>query len=93
MTTISYRAQIFREGASYVALCPDLNNSSFGDTPEEARDSLQQAVEAFLEGCGMLGTSDAIPAESDSLRVCGTGDLERSSGEKAALAMLFLDTV
>ena len=69
MTTINYRAEIFREGDLYVARCPDLDVSSFGDTLEEARDSLQEAVEAFLEGCELLGTLDEVLAESGLSKV------------------------
>ena len=93
MTTISYRTEIFREGDVYVARCPDLDVSSFGDTVDEARDSLQEAVEALLEGCEKLGTMDAVLAESGYSKVNGTWGLERPTAEKAALAMLFLDAV
>ena len=72
MTKINYRAEFIREGDLYVARCPDLDVSSFGDTLDEARDSLQEAVEAFLEGCEMLGTLDEILAESDNLGVATT---------------------
>ena len=93
MTTINYRAEIFREGDLYVAQCPDLDVSSFGDTVDEARDSLQEAIEAFLEGCEMLGTLDAVLAESGFSKVNETWDLERPTAEKAALAMPFVDNV
>ena len=93
MTTISYRAEIFREDDLYVARCPDLDVSSFGNTLEEARDSLQEAIEAFLEGCEMLGTLDAVMAESSYSKVDEMWDLDRPTAEKAALAMLFVDTI
>ena len=38
-----------REGAGYVALCPELDVASQGDTVEEARRNLTEAVELFLE--------------------------------------------
>lgn len=60
---VVYRAEIFKEGDQYVGLSPDLNVSSFGDTPQEATDSLQEAVEAFLEGCELLGTWGEVLAE------------------------------
>jgi len=45
---IVYRAEFFREGDLYVGPVPELNISSFGLTSEEARNSLQEAVEAFI---------------------------------------------
>jgi predicted RNase H-like HicB family nuclease len=42
-------AIIEREGDGYVALCPELDVASQGDTIEDARKNLQEAVELFLE--------------------------------------------
>lgn len=42
-------AIIEREGDGYVALCPELDVASQGDTIEAARTNLQEAVELFLE--------------------------------------------
>ena len=42
-------AIIEREGDSYVALCPELDVASQGNTIESARNNLQEAVELFLE--------------------------------------------
>jgi|HubBroStandDraft_6_1064221.scaffolds.fasta_scaffold655033_2 predicted RNase H-like HicB family nuclease len=42
-------AIIEREGNGYVALCPELDVASQGDTIESARNNLQEAVELFLE--------------------------------------------
>ena len=42
-------AIIEREGDGYVALCPELDIASQGDTVAEARANLQEAVELFLE--------------------------------------------
>ena len=64
MLKVVYRAEIFKEGDLYVGLSPDLNVSSFGDTSQEATDSLQEAVEAFLEGCEELGTLEEVLVES-----------------------------
>ena len=40
---------IEREGTGYVSLCPELDIASQGDTIEEARDSLREALELFFE--------------------------------------------
>ena len=42
-------AFIEREGDGYVALCPDLDIASQGDTIEQARANLAEAVQLFIE--------------------------------------------
>jgi len=42
-------AIIEREGTGYVALCPELDVASQGDSVEQARTNLQEAAELFLE--------------------------------------------
>ena len=42
-------AIIEREGQGYVSLCPELDIASQGDTIEEARKNLQEALELFFE--------------------------------------------
>ena len=42
-------AVIEREGNGYVATCPELDIVSQGDTVEEARQNLLEAVEGFFE--------------------------------------------
>jgi predicted RNase H-like HicB family nuclease len=41
--------QIDREGDGYVSLCPELGVASEGDTIEQARANLIEAVELFFE--------------------------------------------
>ena len=64
MLRVHYRAEVFKEDEVHVGLCPELNVSSFGDTPQDARDSLQEAVELFLEGCESMGTLEEVLGES-----------------------------
>jgi len=47
--TRQFTAVIEREGDGYVALCPDLDVASQGDTVEEARKNLIEAIELLLE--------------------------------------------
>ena len=61
---IVYCAEFFKEGDLYVGLAPELDVSSFGETLEEARRSLQEAVEAFAEACQTMGTFDEVMEES-----------------------------
>jgi predicted RNase H-like HicB family nuclease len=42
-------AIIEREGAGFVSLCPELDIASQGDSVEQARDNLQEALELFFE--------------------------------------------
>ena len=42
-------AIIEREGNGYVSLCPELDIASQGDTIEEARENLKEALELFFE--------------------------------------------
>ena len=49
MKTLQLTALLEREDDGYVALCPELDVASQGDTIEEARANLKEAVELFLE--------------------------------------------
>ena len=42
-------AIIEREGSGYVSLCPELDIASQGNTIEDARNNLTEAVELFFE--------------------------------------------
>lgn len=56
--------EIFQEDNVYVALAPDVNVSSFGDTPEDAEASVQEALEAFFEECDRMGTLPEVLEEA-----------------------------
>lgn len=63
MQRITFRDEIFPEGNVYAGLCPELNVSSFGASIQEARSSLQEAVEAFVEECEAMGTLQEVMEE------------------------------
>ena len=42
-------AIITKEGDGYSSLCPELDIASQGDTVQEARDNLREALELFFE--------------------------------------------
>ncbi len=46
---IQLTALIEREGDGFTSLCPELDIASQGDTVEEARANLQEAIELFFE--------------------------------------------
>lgn len=50
-------AVLRREGDGFVALCPEIDVVSQGDTVEEAKANLREAVELFLE-CASEGEID-----------------------------------
>jgi predicted RNase H-like HicB family nuclease len=55
-------AIIEQEGDGYVALCPELDVASQGDSVEQARDNLREALELFFE---------SAPPEEISRRLSG----------------------
>ena len=61
---IVFRAEFFRERDLYVGLAPELNVSSFGETLDEAKGSLKEAVEGFLEECETMGTLEEVIQEA-----------------------------
>lgn len=61
---IQFTCQLFREGDQIVSLCPELNVSSFGDSPEEAEAALREAVVLFTEECEHMGTLNEVLEEA-----------------------------
>jgi predicted RNase H-like HicB family nuclease len=47
---------VFQQGDYYVAYCPSLNLSSYGDTIEEAKIGFDEVMEAYLEDCKENGS-------------------------------------
>ena len=54
MPKSSYTAILEKEDDMYVALCPELDVASQGDSVEEALANLKEAVELFLESADPL---------------------------------------
>ncbi|MBI5244863.1 MAG: type II toxin-antitoxin system HicB family antitoxin [Elusimicrobia bacterium] len=65
---ITFRVEIFKEGRQFVAICPELNVSSFGATKEKAEKSIHEAVSLFLEECRRMGTLEAVLEEAGFLK-------------------------
>jgi len=59
----TFTAIVEREGDGYVALCPELDVASQGDTVEEARANLREAVELFLETASPEEIAERLHAE------------------------------
>ncbi len=68
MQQLNIKVEVYKEDDLYVALCPSLNVSSFGETIEEAKKSLIEAVEIFIEECSEMGTLEEVLEESGFTR-------------------------
>ena len=60
---LNIKVEVFREDDLYVALCPSLNVSSYGESVEGAKKSLIEAVEAFIEECLNMDTLEDVLSE------------------------------
>lgn len=58
-----FTAIVEREGSGYVALCPELDVASQGNSVEEARDNLREAVELFLETASQNEIAERLHSE------------------------------
>jgi predicted RNase H-like HicB family nuclease len=85
--TLEYRSKVFEQDGQYVAVCPELNVSSFDETPESAEASLEEAVAAFLEGCEMLGTLGEVLQESGFTKMDGTWRLRERLGSERVVVL------
>ena len=56
-------AVIRREGDGFVALCPEVDVASQGDTIEVARDNLREALELFFECASPAEIQDRLGDE------------------------------
>ncbi len=61
---VCFDALVWKEERVYVSYCPQFGVSSCGDTVEEARRMLREAVCLFIEGAKELGTLQKILDEA-----------------------------
>ncbi len=64
MNNIAFTVHIFKEGTAYVAYVPELDLSSCGSDPNEARKNIQDAVRGFLETSEKMGTLQEVLEEA-----------------------------
>ena len=69
MGTIPFTAIIEREGDGFVALCPELDVASQGQTIEEARHNLREAIELFLEYASEAEIAERLREEVNVIRM------------------------
>jgi len=62
-TTRELTAIIERDGNGYVSLCPELDVASQGDSIEEARTNLIEALELFFETASPSEIADRVHDE------------------------------
>jgi len=61
---LTLTVQIFREGKKYVSYNPELEVASCGNTVEEARYNLKDAMRGFLKSATKTGTLDLVLEEA-----------------------------
>jgi predicted RNase H-like HicB family nuclease len=66
---INFHIEYFEENGTIVAISPELQVSSFGDTLKEAEQSIKEALELFIEGCEEMGTLNEVLEESGFIKI------------------------
>ncbi|MBI5460757.1 MAG: type II toxin-antitoxin system HicB family antitoxin [Gammaproteobacteria bacterium] len=61
-------AIIEREGDGYVAFCPEVDIASQGDSIEEARENLREALELFFETASPNEIQQRVHSKAQSVR-------------------------
>ena len=64
MDRIVYQIEERRDGKTCTAFCPELVITGFGDSAEEARESLRREIAAYLEDCEEMGILDEVLIEA-----------------------------
>lgn len=62
--TKSFTALFTREGEGFVALCPEIDVASQGDSVEDAKKNLTEAVQLFFECASESEISQRLSSES-----------------------------
>lgn len=62
--TRTLTAVLLREAGGFVALCPEIDVASQGDTVEEAKANLREAVELFFECASEEEVQERLASES-----------------------------
>jgi len=65
---LTFTVQVFREGKTLVAYNPELDISSCGDSADEAKKNLRDAVRGFLKSAHTHGTLVRILEEAGYVR-------------------------
>jgi predicted RNase H-like HicB family nuclease len=63
MRRIKLTRVIQKEDDGFVSFCPELDIASQGDTKDEARTNLEEAIDGFLETAGPQEINDRLSSE------------------------------
>lgn len=69
---IDYTVQVWRRGARHIAHAMPLDVASAGDTPEAARQTVDEAVRSFLDTASEDGTLEEVLKEAGYRREGGS---------------------
>ena len=58
--TVIINVLLYKEDNIWVAYCPALDLSSYGDTEDEARDAFHEAVDIFIQETERKGTLEKV---------------------------------
>jgi len=47
---------VFQESDSFLAYCPALNLSTYGDSINDAKEAFEDVIKCYLEDCAKMGT-------------------------------------
>ena len=67
-THLRYDVLVFKEGDTFVAYSPQLDVSSCGETPQQAREMVKEAIALFLEELESQGILEDVLIESGFIR-------------------------
>lgn len=70
MLTLRYTGRLIRKKHWVVAYCPELDLYSQGDSEEEAKRNLEEAVHIFLDETSRMGTLAQVLTESGYQVIC-----------------------
>ncbi len=76
-----------KEGSVYVSWCPVLDVSSYGDTPEKARDMLIEAVKLFITSCYERGTLDRVLKTSGFVKAAVAAGKSKAAAPKKQISV------
>lgn len=66
---LTFTTQVFREGKQYVSFNPELEVASCGNTPQEAKDNLREAIRGFILVAAKHGTLASILEQAGYVRI------------------------
>lgn len=65
---IKLKTEFFEEDGQIIGIAPEINVGSSGEDIEDAKHSLQEAVELWIEGCMEMGTLEQVLEEDGFAR-------------------------